>query len=59
MVNKNETGNYKSYNVRMPKGLWLFAKNFCIENRLTMNDYFLHIMAEHKEKLEKELTEHK
>ena len=48
--------NIKTFNMRIPKNLWLFLKKTAAEKEISMTDIIIYCVDKYKNKLEKKLT---
>ncbi len=49
----SETSQLKSFNMRIPRDLWIFLKKISAENDTSMNSYILDHLLKAKQKYEK------
>lgn len=45
--------NLKSFNSRFPKEIWLYLKNVAAEKEISMNEFLLNLLVQHKKKNDK------
>ena len=57
MKNKNEA--IKTFNIRLPKEIWVFLKKLSIKQELTMNVIILNLIIALEKKHKKRLTNNK
>ncbi len=53
----NETIEYKSFNLRMKKELWMFLKKTAASHEMNMSEILLSCLEKYKRKLENKLTQ--
>ncbi len=52
-----DTSDIKTFNMRMPKEMWLFLKKTAASQEVSMTDIILRCVDKYKKKLENKLTD--
>lgn len=49
--------NFKTFNIRLPKEIWVFLKESSLKNEISMNEIINLLILKYKKSLEKCLTD--